>query len=129
MLAYKRQPMKMSEFIEKFNLSMRTTEVDEDLWKCVLHRPGKRMTVYMKGYPSINDVLCKVSDDTAYIDQSVDFEDWCFLNGYKPSKRTRILYRNHQKQAEKLFNFLSLEIGPGGYVDPFNILIMEVEDD
>ena len=90
------------------------SDTDMDHWKCVLARPGKRMTVtFSKGYghngaePTAAEVLDCLASDAAGLDNSRNFEDWCSEYGYNEDSRTAWrTYKTVVHEAVRLRHFL-----------------------
>ena len=90
------------------------SDADMDHWKCVLARPGKRMTIHFsKGYshngaePTTAEVLDCLAPDAAGLDNSRNFEDWCSEYGYdEDSRMAERIYKACTHEAARLRNFL-----------------------
>ena len=116
--------MNMQEFIEEQGVTMtaeRTSEnpnrgdsLNMDQWRCVLKRGHRRMTLTFsmgQGFngepPTVSDVLLCVQSDTASIEDTKGFEDWCDNYGYDPdSRRAERIYKACERQAKALKRFM-----------------------
>jgi len=89
-------------------------DADMDHWKCLLSRPGKRMTVFFskgRGHngaePTTAEVLDCLASDAAGLDISRNFADWCSEYGYDTDSRTaERIYKACVHEAVRLQHFL-----------------------
>jgi hypothetical protein len=89
-----------------------------DHWKCLLSRPGKRMTVYFSmGYghrgsaPKAADVLDCLGTDASTIENADCFETWASEYGYgMDSRKAEKIFKNCEHQAKRLCAFLGEEL-------------------
>lgn len=95
-------------------------------YKVTLRRGRRRMTVYfsmgsaLTREPSAEDVLNSLSLDSAGVDNARSFEEWCGEYGYDiDSRKAERTYRVCQRQAEKLQQFLGMEL--------YNVLLWQTE--
>ena len=87
---------------------------DMDHWKCVLRRPRHTLTVYFsmgRGHhgkePVCANVLDCLASESARIDNSNKFDDWCADFGYDTdSRKAERAFKSCQHQALRLKTFL-----------------------
>jgi len=100
---------------------------DMDHWKTVLRIGNRRMTVYFsKGYghngkaPKADEVLGCLASDSAAIENTRSFEDWCAEFGYdSDSRKAEKTFKVCEHQAKRLRSFLGEDL--------FNTLIWDAE--
>lgn len=114
----------ISEFIKANRIKLTAERADSnptmdnsenmDHWKCLLARPGKRMTVYFSmGYghngkpPEAAGVLDCLSSDAFSIENAQSFEDWAADYGYDTDSRSaEKTFKTCEHQAKRLRSFL-----------------------
>lgn len=115
--------MNIHDFIKKHKITMTIARTDNnpnmddarnmDHWKCILKRPGARLTIYFSmGYghngrmPELADVLDCLVSDASSVRNSRGFEDWCADLGYDTdSRKAEKTYKTCERQADKLERF------------------------
>lgn len=121
--------MTLQQFIDKLGITISNQPTGEnphmedsgrmDNWKVKLRSKKQGTTMrlyYSKGVghhgaePTADEVLDCLASDTAGIDNSNGFNDWCSEYGYDTdSRRAEKTYRQCERQAERLKKFLGEE--------------------
>ena len=133
--------MTLQEFIDEYGITLSSQPAGHnphmedsdrmDNWKCKLtahksamdglvQRKATMRLYFSKGVghngvaPGVAEVLECLASDAAGIENSKDFADWCSEYGYSTdSRRAEKVYRQCERQAERLQKFL----GPEHYND------------
>lgn len=132
--------MDIQEFIEQNKITIKSEQADSNPnmdsdypmnhYKVLLRSrfEGKRrqLTTYfsmglgLKGYPSPDNVLDSLAQESASVENARNFENWAAELGYDPdSRKAERTYQICLRQAKRLDNFL----GSNNY----NTLLWEVE--